>query len=74
MTTPAHLSKLAKQFAPVFAQKIDNEWIAADQSIPFVLDGWVSGGDGLLYEGTLTKGNKVVEPCQCRDPEHTIQR
>jgi len=56
------------------ARRYNGEWIGADQSIPFVLDGWVSGGEGILYEGTLTKGNKVVEPCQCRDPEHTIQR
>jgi murein DD-endopeptidase MepM/ murein hydrolase activator NlpD len=56
------------------ARRYNGEWIPADQSIPFVLDGWVSGGNGILYEGTLTKGNKTVEPCQCRDPEHTVQR
>jgi LasA protease len=56
------------------ARRYNGEWIPADQDIPFVLDGWVSGGNGILYEGTLTKGNKVIEPCQCRDPEHTVER
>ncbi|MGD8458624.1 MAG: LysM peptidoglycan-binding domain-containing M23 family metallopeptidase [Anaerolineales bacterium] len=56
------------------ARRYNGEWIPADQDIPFVLDGWVSGGDGILYEGTLTKGEMTIEPCQCRDPEHTIER
>jgi murein DD-endopeptidase MepM/ murein hydrolase activator NlpD len=56
------------------ARRYNGEWIPADQSLPFVLDGWVSGGVGILYEGTLTKGNKTIEPCQGHCPEHTIQR
>lgn len=56
------------------ARRYNGEWIPADQSLPFVMDGWVSGGDGILYEGILTRGNKTIVPCQCRDPEHTVQR
>lgn len=56
------------------ARRYNGEWIPADQSNPFVLDGWVSGGNGIVYEGTLSKGKKTIEPCQCRDPEHMIER
>jgi len=57
------------------ARRYNGEWIPADQSIPFVMDGWVSGGNGIPYDGYLLRGDQKVEPCDgCRDPEHTIQR
>ncbi len=56
------------------ARRYNGEWIPADQSNPFILDGWVSSGDGIVYEGYLQQGDQIILPCQCRDPEHTIQR
>jgi murein DD-endopeptidase MepM/ murein hydrolase activator NlpD len=56
------------------ARRYNGEWIPADQSIPFVMDGWVSKGNGIPYDGYLLRGDQILEPCECRDPEHTIQR
>jgi murein DD-endopeptidase MepM/ murein hydrolase activator NlpD len=43
------------------ARRYNGEWIPADQSIPFVLDGWISVGTGSEYEGYLEKNNQKVE-------------
>jgi len=43
------------------ARRYNGEWIPADQILPFVLDGWISGGSGVEYEGYLERnGEKVV--------------
>ena len=43
------------------ARRYNGEWIPADQDIPFNLSGWVSRGDGLEYDGTLSKGALEIE-------------
>ncbi len=43
------------------ARRYNGEWIPADGNIPFVLDGWVSSGNGVEYDGKLTKGAAVIE-------------
>jgi murein DD-endopeptidase MepM/ murein hydrolase activator NlpD len=43
------------------ARKYNGEWIPADGEIPFDLDGWVSAGYGEEYNGTLTRGDIVLE-------------
>jgi murein DD-endopeptidase MepM/ murein hydrolase activator NlpD len=54
------------------ARKYNGEWIPADGPLPVVMDGWVSHGGAYLYDGYLQKGDTVVEPCECREPEHMI--
>lgn len=54
------------------ARKYNGEWIPAAGSLGFTLDGWVAGYGGALYEGTLTKGSKVVPACPCSRPENQI--
>jgi murein DD-endopeptidase MepM/ murein hydrolase activator NlpD len=56
------------------ARRYNGEWIPADGSIPFVLDGWVSVGTGLQYDGFMQRGGQSVEACECQEPEHTLQR
>jgi LasA protease len=56
------------------ARRYNGEWIPADGPLPFVLDGWVSAGAGILYEGTMQRGDIVIESCECQDLEHTLQR
>ncbi len=56
------------------ARLYNGEWISADAGLPFVLDGWVAGGTGTLYDGTLTKDGRTLEACECRAPGNTIQR
>ncbi|MEJ2605877.1 MAG: LysM domain-containing protein [Anaerolineales bacterium] len=42
------------------ARRYNGEWIAAAGVIPFVLDGWLAAYGDAPYQGTLTKGSKVV--------------
>jgi hypothetical protein len=42
------------------ARKYNGEWMPAGGPLPFVLDGWVAAAGQQPYEGTLTKGSKVI--------------
>jgi murein DD-endopeptidase MepM/ murein hydrolase activator NlpD len=42
------------------ARKYNGEWIPADGEIPFLMDGWVSSGNGIEYDGFLTRGTTVL--------------
>ncbi len=56
------------------ARKYNGEWISADQSIPFVLDGWVSSGTGNEYDGYLTRDGQSVEAYAGRSDINQIAR
>ena len=42
------------------ARRYNGEWMPAGGPIAFVLDGWVTDYGEQAYQGTLTKGSKVV--------------
>jgi LasA protease len=48
------------------ARKYNGEWISADGNIPFNLDGWISSGNGIEYDGYLTRGSIVLEALEGR--------
>lgn len=56
------------------ARRYNGEWIAADGPIPFNLDGWISGGLGAEYDGTMTRGGVRLEACGCRNDQNQIAR
>jgi murein DD-endopeptidase MepM/ murein hydrolase activator NlpD len=56
------------------ARRYNGEWIAAYGSMPFIMDGWLSTSSGILYDGVLQKDGVSVEACECRDPDHMLQR
>jgi murein DD-endopeptidase MepM/ murein hydrolase activator NlpD len=56
------------------ARRYNGEWIPADTTIPFVMDGWVSTGTGIEYDGYMQRGERSVEACECRNPENMLQR
>ncbi|MEX2143522.1 MAG: LysM peptidoglycan-binding domain-containing protein [Anaerolineales bacterium] len=56
------------------ARRYNGVWIHASGDLPFVLDGWVSTSDGVLYDGVLQRDGISVEACECRDPDHMLQR
>jgi len=56
------------------ARKYNGHWIAADGPIPFNLEGWVSGGWGQEYDGTLVRGNVRLTACECRAYSNRISR
>jgi murein DD-endopeptidase MepM/ murein hydrolase activator NlpD len=56
------------------ARRYNGEWIPADQGIPFVLDGWVSHGEGGEYNGYLERNGQKIEAYSGRSDENGIQR
>ncbi len=56
------------------ARRYNGEWIAADGSLPFILDGWTSVGSGVEYDGQLVKNGQIVEAWDARKPENQISR
>lgn len=56
------------------ARRYNGEWIPADGPLPFNLDGWISSGFGIEYDGILTRNGQVVEAWEGRRTENQIQR
>ena len=56
------------------ARKYNGEWIAADGTLPFNLDGWVSSGDGYEYNGFLTRGSLTIEAWDSANDFNLITR
>lgn len=56
------------------ARRYNGEWIAADGLLPFIMDGWVSQGTGVVYNGMLQKDDQIVEAWDERKPENQIHR
>lgn len=61
------------------ARRYNGEWIPADQAqeqngLPFNLDGWVSSGNGLEYDGYLERDGESIEAWEGFFPENTIHR
>lgn len=57
-----------------FARRYNGEWIPADGQIPFNLDGWISSGTGVEYDGYLTRGDERVEAWDARNELNQIRR
>jgi LasA protease len=56
------------------ARRYNGVWIAADSSIPFVMDGWAPESTGTEYDGYLKNNGQVVEAWNSRKQENQIQR
>jgi LysM repeat protein len=61
------------------ARRYNGEWIPADQvqvgfGLPFIMDGWVSSGNGIVYDGYLERDGESVEALEGYYPENTIHR
>lgn len=55
------------------ARKYNGEWILAEGTLAFNLDGWVAANGSSPYLGTLKKQGRVVEACVCSDQASQIQ-
>ncbi len=56
------------------ARKYHGEWIPADQDLPFVLDGWVSVGTGVAYDGFLRRDGVEIEAYAGQSKKNQISR
>ena len=54
------------------ARKYNGEWIPADGTLAFNLEGWVAHDGRLPYLGTLTRNSQVVEACTCSNQRSFI--
>jgi murein DD-endopeptidase MepM/ murein hydrolase activator NlpD len=43
------------------ARKYNGEWVPADGTLPFTMDGWTTSGNGREYDGFLNKGSQTIE-------------
>jgi len=56
------------------ARRYNGEWVVADGSAPFVMDGWLPESAGTEYDGYLKKEGQVVEAWDGRAEINKIQR
>jgi hypothetical protein len=56
------------------ARRYNGEWISADQSLPFIMDGWVSQGSGYEYEGMMIRGDQSVRAEDTKTDFNRIER
>jgi murein DD-endopeptidase MepM/ murein hydrolase activator NlpD len=49
------------------ARKYNGEWILADGTLAFNLEGWIAHNGEQAYDGTLTRGGLTVIACTCSD-------
>jgi murein DD-endopeptidase MepM/ murein hydrolase activator NlpD len=56
------------------ARRYNGEWISADGSLPYNLEGWISKGNGKEYDGWLVRGNETIEAWNTRRDENQIHR
>ncbi len=56
------------------ARRYNGEWIPADSDLPFNLEGWISFGTGIAYNGYLSKNGQIVTAITGRRPENQISR
>jgi LasA protease len=56
------------------ARKYNGEWIPADGSLPFILSGWMSSGNGYEYDGFLRRGSVSLEAAEGANEGNQISR
>jgi len=56
------------------ARRYNGVWIAADRDLPMNLEGWISAGKGVQYNGTLTRDGQTLIAWSGRIDENQITR
>jgi LasA protease len=56
------------------ARRYNGEWISADGPLPFDLDGWISSGDGVEYDGFFKRGSQQIEAWDAVNELNQISR
>lgn len=55
------------------ARRFNGEWLPAGGPIPFEMGGWTASFGDAPYDGTMTKGSKVVSACTCSTADNRIE-
>ncbi len=56
------------------ARRYNGEWISADGTLPFNLEGWLSSGDGIEYDGYFDRGSQRIEAWEGVEEINQISR
>lgn len=56
------------------ARRYNGEWVPVDGGLPFIMDGWVSTGTGVEYDGYFQRNGQTIEAWNGRSPENEISR
>ena len=54
------------------ARKYNGEWILADGTLAFNMEGWIAHSNSQAYKGTLTRGALTITACECSDAPSQI--
>ncbi|HXF84225.1 MAG TPA: LysM peptidoglycan-binding domain-containing protein [Anaerolineales bacterium] len=54
------------------ARKYNGEWILADGTLAFNLEGWIAYGESQARQGTLRRGAAIIIACECSDASSQI--
>lgn len=49
------------------ARKFNGEWIPAEGTLAFNLEGWIAQNGSVPYQGTLTRFGRLITACTCSD-------
>jgi murein DD-endopeptidase MepM/ murein hydrolase activator NlpD len=55
------------------ARKFNGEWILAQGTLPFNLEGWVARNGSAPYQGTLFRNGKTISACVCSDQASQLE-
>lgn len=55
------------------ARKYNGEWIPAEGTLAFNLEGWIAHNGSTAYQGTLTQVSRTVTACVCSNQASFIQ-
>ena len=55
------------------ARKYNGEWVPAEGTLAFNLEGWVAHDGSAPYLGTLTRFSQTITACQCSNRASFIQ-
>jgi hypothetical protein len=55
------------------ARKYNGEWIPAEGTLAFNLEGWIAHNGSEAYQGTLTRLSRTVTACECSNQASFIQ-
>lgn len=54
------------------ARRYHGMWISADGGLPFNLEGWISSGSGIEYDGALTRNGVTIPSWDGNIPENQV--
>ena len=55
------------------ARKYNGEWVLAEGTLAFNMDGWTARNGVVAYQGFLQRGGRIITACECADAGSHIE-